>query len=353
MVHTVAVRRLLLGTLLGLAAMFSRSETPDRAPYPDNSWAEPSPASTGWSAEKLEAADNLARGMGTDAYLVVHRGVVVHRFGDITRPMNLASARKSVLSVLYGIEFDRGQVDLDNTLDQLGITDIGGLSDQEKTATVRQLLESRSGVYHLAAYETPFAKLERPRRGSHDPGTFWYYNNWDFNALGSIFQKFSGQSVFEALDRELAQPLGFEDFNLKRDTKFIFESSTEHPAYVMRLSARDMARIGLMLARGGRWQGRQIVSPGWIAESTTAYSPTGQSAGYGYLWWVSQNNVLFGQKFPAHVYSAFGNFGQFLLVDPVDDLVVVHHVDMDKLLKRQVSSSQFGALVARIQAAMP
>jgi CubicO group peptidase (beta-lactamase class C family) len=278
---------------------------------------------------------------------------MVHRFGDIARPMNVASVRKSVLSVLYGIESDRGKVGLGETLAALGIGDKGGLSDLEKTATVRQLMEARSGVYHPAAYETASEKRERPMRGSHDPGTFWYYNNWDFNVLGTIFRKFSGQSVFDALDRELARPLGFEDFNLQRDTHWVFETSTEHPAYIMQLSARDMARIGLMLARGGRWQGRQIVSPGWIAESTASYSSTGESAGYGYMWWVSQNDVLFGQRFPAPVYAAHGNYGQFLLVDPAEDLVIVHRVDTDRLLRQRVSSRQFGVFVGSIRAAMP
>ena len=150
--------------------------------YPRGAWTREAPERTGWSAEKLQAADDVARSIGTGAYLVVHKGVVVHACGAVDQPMNLASARKSVLSILYGIAVDRHEIDINKSLTDLGTTDSGGLSDTEKQATVRELLEARSGIYHPAAYETSEMKANRPGRGSHPPGTFWYYNNWDFNA---------------------------------------------------------------------------------------------------------------------------------------------------------------------------
>ncbi|MEO6363996.1 MAG: hypothetical protein ABIO71_12245, partial [Caldimonas sp.] len=127
---------------------------------------------------------------------------------------------------------------------------------------------------------------------------------------------------------------------------------SEHPAYVMRLSARDVARIGVLMARGGRWHARQIVSRRWIDESTRSYSDTSPGVGYGYLWWVGIGQAHFRQKFPGEVFSARGNFGQFLLVDPVRDLVVVHRVDM-RLFAREVSVARFGELLERILQAAP
>lgn len=347
-------RRLLLAFIaLSMALWLPQAAFAGNASYPGDSWEEPAPVASGWSADRLQAADELARSIGTDAYLVVHRGAVVHQFGETARPMNLASVRKSVLSVLYGIEVDRTRVDLGKTLAQLGIDDKGGLSEVEKTATVRELLQARSGIYHAAAYETAGMKASRPLRGSHQPGTYWYYNNWDFNALGTIFARFTGADLFTSLDQELARPLGFQDFNLARDTEYVSELSSAHPAYVMRLSARDLARIGLLMARGGRWQDRQIVSTQWLTESTTSYSNVAPGLGYGYLWWVGRDNRAFGQRFPGPVFSARGNFGQFVLVDPSRDLVVVHRVDMSRLFKREVTVARFGDLLARILAAAP
>lgn len=70
---------------------------------------------------------------------------------------------------------------------ELGIDDNEPrLTDEEKRATVHDLLKARSGVYHPALYETARMKEKRPPRHSHASGTFWYYNNWDFNVLGTI-----------------------------------------------------------------------------------------------------------------------------------------------------------------------
>src|SRR6185436_8771092 len=110
-----------------------------------------------------------------------------------------------------------------------------GLSDVERRATVRQLMQARSGIYHLAAYETDAMAAARPARGSALPVTQWYYNNWDVNALGTIFRKTTGRTVFESLRDDLAAPLQFEDFDIAAHTRFQYESQSDHPAYVMRL----------------------------------------------------------------------------------------------------------------------
>ena len=89
---------------------------------------------------------------------------------------------------MIGIAVSERKIDLNDTLAKLHIDDSPpSLSAEEKRATVRQLLQARSGVYHVANYETEGERNLRPERGSHAPGTFWYYNNWDFNALGAIY----------------------------------------------------------------------------------------------------------------------------------------------------------------------
>ncbi|MES2949561.1 MAG: serine hydrolase [Pseudomonadota bacterium] len=326
------------------------------APFPDRTWRIASPEVSLWSADALKQADDMARSMGTDAFLVVHRGVIVHQYGKVSQPMNMYSGRKSVLSVLYGIAVDRKAIDLNKTMADLGIDDQEALTPTEKTATVRQLLQARSGVYHPAAYETSEMKKSRPQRGSHAAGSFWYYNNWDFNVLGAIYPKLSGKDIFTALNDDLAQPLQFEDFDKTRDTEFVSEAASQYPAYVMRLSARDAARIGLLMARDGRWQDRQIVSRQWVAESATSYSDTSPGVGYGYLWWVGQRGKHFGQQFPGPVFSARGNYGQYMIVDPVRDLVIVHRVDaglMTKLFSKAPTGGQFNGLLKQILLAAP
>jgi len=353
---THAVIRILRFAFVGLALLgASAIGKAAGASFPTETWGEPlTGEASGWSREGLQAADKIASSLGTQAYLVVHRGALVHAYGDITQPLNVYSVRKSLLDVLFGVYVDRGVIDLAKSLEELGIDDEGGLSQAERKATVRQLLQARSGVYHEAAYETREAKAERPARGSHAPGERWYYNNWDFNALGSIFERRTGKAVFEALRDDLAGPLQFEDFRYPQDTENVFERSSRYPAYVMKLSARDLARVGLLMARDGRWRDRQIVSASWVAESTTAYStePEGWQ-GYGYLWWVPQRAWPFWSRSPGSLFFAWGNGGQYIVVDRQRDLVIVHQVDRSRLFARNVTPGALSDLLARILRASP
>ncbi len=354
--HPCLAKQLISAALLAVSLMTPLSAGADTSTYPERTWRIAPPEVSHWSAPALKHADEIAHTIGTDAYLVVHHGVIVHQYGPISQPMNLYSARKSVLSMLYGISVDRNVAHLDKTLAELGIDDKSDLTETEKSATVRQLLQARSGVYHPAAYETPEMKAIRPPRGSHIPGSFWYYNNWDFNTLGAIYQKFTDKDVFSALNDELAQPLQFEDFDKTRNTEFVFENASRYPAYVMQLSARDLARLGLLMAHGGKWKDRQIVSKQWVDESTGTYSNTGPGVGYGYLWWVGQSGWHFGQKFPGPVFSARGNYGQYLIVDPQRDLVIVHRVNAgltSRLVSTEPTRGQFNGLLKQILTAAP
>lgn len=142
---------------------------------------------------------------------IVQHGKVVAEWGNTTKRTELASVRKSLLSALIGIAVAEHQINLDSTMGQLGIDDNPPvLTEVEKTATVRQLLQARSGIFHLALYESPGMTEARPPRGSHAPGTFWYYNNWGFNVLGTIYERATGSGVFEALDQKIAKPIGMQ-----------------------------------------------------------------------------------------------------------------------------------------------
>ena len=173
-----------------------------------------SPAQSGWSPKWLAAAEEWSRAIGSSAVVVVQHGAIVASWGDTNADLLLNSARKSLLSALIGIAVAKHQIDLNATMGELGIDDNPpALTQSEKQATVLDLLEAQSGVYHAANYETPLMAAKRPPRGSHPPGTFWYYNNWDFNALGSIYQHAAGESVFSAFAQQIATPLQMQDFD--------------------------------------------------------------------------------------------------------------------------------------------
>jgi CubicO group peptidase (beta-lactamase class C family) len=103
----------------------------------------------------------------------------------------------------------------------------------------------------------------RPERGSHAPGTFWYYNNWDFNVLGALLRRATGEDTFAAVDKYLAQPLQMQDFT-PADGRYVRTDASEHPAYPMHFTARDLARFGWLYLNAGRWHDQQVVpASGW------------------------------------------------------------------------------------------
>jgi CubicO group peptidase (beta-lactamase class C family) len=245
----------------------------------------------------------------------------------VAEPQWLASVRKSLLSALFGIAEREGRVALGATLAQLRFDDDPPLTPAEQQATVRQLLQGRSGVYHPAAFETPQMRQQRPRRGAFRPGTHFYYNNWDFNALGEIYQRGTGRDLFAAFEERIATPLGFADFARARHTRWTFDrKASRFPAYEIALSARDLARFGKLYLQRGSWAGRQIVPAAWIAESTRSYSATGGAgwwSGYGYMWWVASNeHGASTGRIPGGTFTAAGNGGRYLVVMPAADMVI-------------------------------
>jgi CubicO group peptidase (beta-lactamase class C family) len=321
--------------------------------WPDASWRRADPVSLGWSAEKLAEAERFAADLKLTAVMVVWRGSVIAAWGDVAARVSLASVRKSLLSALYGVAIAEGRIALTRTLKDLAIDDRApALSETEKAATVRDLLMSRSGVYHAAAYEVPDMQAKRPRRGSHAPGTFWYYNNWDFNALGTIYEKATGARIFESFEHRIARPIGMEDFSAN-DGKYVHEPDSDHAAYVFAMSARDLARFGLLFLRGGTWNDKQIVPAAWVKESTAALTvPADFGLDYGYMWWrLSDRNALAGPM-GIDTYFALGYRGQVLAVVPSRDLVIVQLIDA-ATRPDGVRPADTGALLRKIVAAAP
>jgi CubicO group peptidase (beta-lactamase class C family) len=316
--------------------------------WPGREWQQDlSAASRGWSSDRLAELGRALDAGASGALMVIEQGQIVFQWGAVARKARVASVRKSIISALYGIYVAEGRIDLRTTLADIGIDDIGGLSPLELSATVEHLLQSRSGIYHPAVYDTAGG---RPARGSKMPGQHWFYNNWDFNALGTIFERQTGVSVFEALARRLAAPLCMQDFETS-DGWYVRGAESRHPVYKLQLSARDLARFGLLYLRGGSWNGAQIVPRRWIGTSTRPHSELGDGIGYGYLWWTASAHATGDPRsIDRPIFYASGYGGQYVFVVPALDLVVVHlvaHVD------RGITRDVMGKILRAVRAAMP
>jgi CubicO group peptidase (beta-lactamase class C family) len=314
----------------------ARAQTKAQNNFPGKSWQQISSLEkAGWSKEKLAAAHEYANAdsIHTSAVMIVQDGEVVDKWGHIDKKIDSYSVRKSLLSALYGIYSSEGVIDISQTLEQLGIDDSPGpLTKEEKQARVVDLLRARSGVYHLVDFETESMTKNRPARGSHAPGAFWYYNNWDFNVLGTIFEKKTGLKIGEAFYQRIAKPIGMQDFQ-PGDVFYFGGPASIHPTYHFEITARDMARFGLLYLRHGRWNEKQIVPQAWIEKSSHASDMVRANGvdlgGYEYLWWVDYGGVHFPEVSLPGIFSARGAGAHYLLIIPTLDLVIVHRTDND------------------------
>ncbi len=340
------------------AAPVSRAtRTPAGAVYPGADWERVAdPVAAGWNRAWLDSVQATITKMNSTAMVVTEHGRVVYSYGDLTTQGYLASVRKSVLSMLYGIEIARGHVDTSKTLAQLGIDDIGGLSDGEKEATVQDLLSAKSGVYHPAS-NAGDNLADAPPRGSQQHGTYQLYSNWDFNAVGAIFEQQTGRNIYDAVEADIARPIGMQDFRRDLQQKSGDTTASKYKAYHMYFSTRDMARIGYLMLRGGAWNGTQIVPADWVRKSTSAITPVGQMHpastrrgrfGYGYLWWPVDGAWNTGAYEGA--YSGIGAVGQYITVIPKLDLVIAHKT-VPRAGSSGVQHPAFWALVDKIIAA--
>ena len=358
---SVLILLVLAVLLIGPACVTTRTPAPARAAaavFPGAEWDRvPDPQRAGWSSEGLAAVLEHVKTLPTTGFVVIAGGRVLLEYGDVAELSYLASVRKSVLAMLYGNYVRSGKIRLNKSLAMLGITDHGGLTAQELEATVADLLSARSGVYHPAS-NAGDNLADAPPRGSQKHGTYFLYSNWDFNALGTIFEKETGRNIYDALETDLAVPVGMQDFKRGAQMKSGDLTKSVHPAYHIWLSTRDMARLGYLMLRRGKWAGKQLVPRDWVKRITrpVIHLPDMHPAsmregrvGYGYLWWVFDGPWARGPYKGA--FTGMGAGGQYITVLPQLDLVVAHKTNLERTARKSVSGRQYFELLDKLIAA--
>ncbi|MEO1013642.1 MAG: serine hydrolase [Pseudomonadota bacterium] len=297
---------------------------------------EPAEGSAGEAVAQPEAALLAAVAAENTKSMVVLRGgetVFAYGLADAAEPTYTASVRKSILTMLMGEWVENGEIELDATLADLGVDDVQGLTDDEKRATVRDLISARSGVYHPASNFSGVTDAG-PQRGDHAAGTYYWYNNWDFNAAGWIFEKLTGRSMYDEFERQFVGPMGLQPFDVVKHKQAKAERSREnslYPPYHFLLSANDLAKLGQLMLQKGVWNGERLMSEEWVEESVSLVTRSAEmnpesnrngELGYGYMWWVFDPATA-PEAFHGG-YAARGHFGQYILVLPKLDMVIAH-----------------------------
>lgn len=248
----------------------------------------------------------------------------------LTRKHDVRSISKSVVSLLTGIAIDRGWLDIDQSVLAFFPEHADLRTAQKDRITIRHLLTMSSGLawdeslpyadrrnsetaMNLAPDAVRYV-LEQPMWRSA-PGETYNYSGGSAVVLAAILQKVSGGMDITMLSKTLLfDPLGITDFAWAEwNGRPVIASG-------LQLRARDLAKVGQMVLDKGRWQGKQVVSEKWIADSI-APQINGQSPFfYGYQWWLGRS-LLNGKQ--VDWAAGFGEGGQRVFVIPELDIVVV------------------------------
>ena len=325
--------------LLWLAPLSApAAETP---PLPAEDWPRSSAAARGLDPAKLarlvQEIEDGERFPDLHSLLLVRHGyLVVEEYFDgwsADRLHTLQSVSKSFTSALVGIAIEQGAIRgvEERVLDFFPDTDgIAHLDERKRRLTVEHLLTMRSGTdYHERGSDSPHSRLNRLARGwdrfyldrpmVRDPGSRFQYDSGGVILLSSLLERRTGLHADRFAERHLFAPLG-----ITRSSWFRNHDGHPHTGGGLSLRPRDMAKLGLLYLRKGRWGDRQVVPASWVERSTRRHVDLDRephNIGYGYLWWIHEPDP--GGSSGEEIYAAQGFRGQYILVVPEHDLVVV------------------------------
>ena len=318
-------------------------------PWPDGDLLQgPEPGSRllldahGIDANALQAASDWAFDRPTAeqdslSLLVVHRGkIVLERYAegvDMHTRTRTWSAAKSIAVTLIGILADQGRMALDKPLGIEWLPEIiSPATDPRNAITLRHVLNMSSGLYPVDSFGMEYATGSglaywagassvdgmRDRGMVRQPGTFWDYENYD-TLLAVYAMKHalvSEQAYLEFPRKALFDRIGMRNTLASTDRfgNFILSSQVY-------TNARDLARFGLLYLNRGEWNGGRLLSEAWVDfVRTPAPASAVHGSDYGGQWWLVPSDR---EDVPADAYAAAGNRGQYVIVVPSHELVIV------------------------------
>jgi len=317
---------------------------PATTPWPDGDLVEEKGLPAGVDTRALEAASEWAFNrpnpeQDTLSLVVVYKGdIIFERYADgvdmYTRTRTWSTA-KSITATLIGMLVDEGRMALD---EPLGLDWLPAVqspeTDPRNAITLRHVLNMSTGLFPTdgsgpsmyaatgsgLAYWAGASSNEgaRSRGLIREPGTYWDYENYDTLLLVIAMKKTLGddRTYAEFPRRRLFDKIGMRNTLAGTDRFGDFILSSQ-----IYTNARDLARIGLLYLQGGVWDGERLLSEDWIKFVTTpapASAPNGHNYG-GQFWLVpdDRNDV------PKSAFSTSGNRGQYVIVVPTHDTVIV------------------------------
>lgn len=313
-----------------------------RIPWPDGDLIEPQALPANIDADALQAASDWAFNRPTPeqdtlSLVVVYKGqIILERYApgsDVATRTRTWSTAKSIASTLIGMLVDDGQLALDKPLNLDWQPQVSAAeSDPRRHITLRHVLNMSSGLespdnggmeYATGSGLSYWAgassvKGALSRAMIREPGTHWDYENYD-TILGVYAMKLAlgGENAYAEFPRKaLLDKIGMRNTLVSTDRFGDFVLSSQ-----VYTNARDLARFGLLYLNDGMWNGERLISEDWIEFSRTpAPATVGRGSQYGGQWWLVPEGRT---DIPADAYSTNGNRGQYTVVVPSHDLVIV------------------------------
>ncbi len=277
---------------------------------------------------------------GAPAGLILKGGRLAAEWGDTSRADMTFSVAKSYLAILAGLAVADGL--FANIDEPVGATVNGPWfeSAHNSTITWRHLLQQSSewqgeiwGKSDQVDHNRQLGPNADNSRKGHaralvTPGTHYEYNDVRVNVLAYCLMQRFGRALPEVLRERIMDPIGaspewqwhgYSNSFIELDGRRVQSvSGGAHWGGGMFISARDHARLGLLVARGGNWEGRQLLDANWVKAMLTP-SPT--NASYGLLWWLNRGATY--PSAPKSAVYALGAGGNIIYVDRDNDLVAV------------------------------
>jgi CubicO group peptidase (beta-lactamase class C family) len=273
----------------------------------------------------------------TLSLMVVYKGDIVHeRYADgidmHTRTRTWSTA-KSVAVTLIGMLVDQGRMDLDAPLGFEWQPKLENPQNDPRNAiTLRHALNMSSGLYPVDSFGMEYANGSglaywagassihgaRDRGLVREPGTFWDYENYDtLLAVYAMKQVLGDDRTYQEFPRRaLLDKIGMRNTLVSADRFHDFILSSQ-----IYTNARDLARFGLLYEQDGTWDGERLISEDWIEFVRTPAPATSERGNfYGGQWWLVPDDRT---DVPKDAYSTAGNRGQYVIVVPGHDLVIV------------------------------
>ena len=315
---------------------------PATIPWPDGDLIGDAPLPKGIDPAALQAAsdwafDRASPEQVTLSLLVVVDGqIVLERYAPgvsmETRTRTWSTA-KSIAATLIGILVDRGDLALDEPLPIDWLPEMpASKHDPRRGVTLRHVMNMSSGLYPVDSFGQEYADGSglaywagassatgaRSRGLVRAPGSFWDYENYDtLLAVYAMKLALGSESAYHRFPHDaLLGRIGMHNTLLSTDRFGDFVLSSQ-----VYTNARDLARFGLLYLNGGSWKGERIVSEEWIGfVRTPAPASAVRGHDYGGQWWLVPDDR---DDVPKDAYSTAGNRGQFVIVVPSHDTVIV------------------------------